>query len=272
MRLKKLEELFESSLLHELFNIRVIKDYADKSFSAVRVKQNDFRVRSFELWDAQALGEYFCRIYHGKLPEPIKVELDSNKSKVRSGKNYSDFQGCEQKIFNFFYSIFSSDRAKEIAQEMKVYTRNSAYEGLVLPDVDVSETDVLGTGFTWKEIIAIYEDDSEENELKKVLSKPGIYLQRSIDGSARYVGSAYGGGGILERWLAHLAFNGNAKHLNLYVLENGYSSLVFTVLEFFDSSDEEEKKSYLLKQECRWKQTLGTRNSGPYDGLRLNKN
>ena len=155
---------------------------------------------------------------------------------------------------------------------MKVQTRNRAYEGLVLPDVDVSDTDVLGTGFTWKEIIAIYEDDSEENELKKVLSKPGIYLQRSIDGSARYVGSAYGGGGILERWLAHLVFNGNAKHLNLYVLENGYSSLVFTVLEFFDSSDEEEKKSYLLKQECRWKQTLGTRNSGPYDGLRLNKN
>ncbi|WP_245609240.1 hypothetical protein [Vibrio pacinii] len=52
--------------------------------------------------------------------------------------------------------------------------------------------------FTWKEIIAISEDESPDNELKKVLSQVGVYLQRSTDGTSRYVGSAYSCGGILS--------------------------------------------------------------------------
>ncbi|WP_326929501.1 GIY-YIG nuclease family protein [Aliivibrio fischeri] len=114
-------------------------------------------------------------------------------------------------------------------------------------------------------MIAISEDESEDNELKKVLSQSGVYLQRSSDGVSRYVGSAYGCGGILGRWLKHLNSNGDAKHLNLYVLENGYNKLVFTVLEFTDDNT-------AIKAESRWKQTLGTKNTGPYDGFRLNRN
>jgi hypothetical protein len=90
-----------------------------------------------------------------------------------------------------------------------------------------------------------------------------VYLQRSPEGKTRYVGSASSDSGILGRWLKHLTSNGHAKHLNLYVLENGYATVLFTVLEFTNNT---------LSAESRWKETLGTRNAGPYDALRLNSN
>ena len=54
-----------------------------------------------------------------------------------------------------------------------------------------------------------------------------------------------------------------AKHLNLFILENGYANIEFTVLEILDDPLENEQK---------WKSILGTKNTGPYDGLRLNNN
>jgi hypothetical protein len=124
---------------------------------------------------------------------------------------------------------------------------------------------ILGRTFTWKEILAIYQDDSPENEVKKSLSVCGVYLQRSIDGRARYVGSAYSDGGIIARWMRHLGSNGDAKHLNFFILENGYNDILFTVLEI--TTPEQARTS-----ESRWKSTLGTNSLGPYDGYRLNCN
>ncbi|WP_063656040.1 GIY-YIG nuclease family protein [Aliivibrio fischeri] len=263
MRSETLKKLYEESGLKDLFEVRIEQDYPERNYSAIRLKQNAYRLRAFELWENNS-GSFF-RIYHGDVPSAIKSELESYPLHKRSARNYSDFSGDENIIFQYFYELFSSDTSREVANQSKVYTRNSAYEGLALPDVDTSDVDVLGAEFTWKEIIAISEDESEDNELKKVLSQSGVYLQRSSDGVSRYVGSAYGCGGILGRWLKHLNSNGDAKHLNLYVLENGYNKLVFTVLEFTDDNT-------AIKAESRWKQTLGTKNTGPYDGFRLNRN
>ena len=263
MRIEKLQDLYVNSGLNKLFEIRIEHDYPEKKFSAIRLKQNIFRIRSFELWENNK--GCFIRIYHGNIPESIKSELGSYPNQIRSTKHYTDFEGNEEEIFSYFTNLLSSDISKNIALKNQVYTRNSAYEGLALPDVDTSESNVLGMEFTWKEIIAISEEPSDENHLKKALSQSGVYLQRSSDGVSRYVGSAYSDGGILNRWLKHLNSNGDAKHLNLYVLENGYNNLVFTVLEF--TSDHNA-----LQTESRWKQTLGTKNIGPYDGVRLNKN
>ncbi|MED4634709.1 GIY-YIG nuclease family protein [Peribacillus frigoritolerans] len=127
--------------------------------------------------------------------------------------------------------------------------------------------EVLGQTFTWKEIIAIWEDNSEENKLKQVLGQNGVYIQRSGDGKSRYIGSAYGTGGIIGRWMAHLEFLGNAHHLNLYVLENGYDSILFSVIEFLEGTDSE-----IIQKESLWKRTLGTVNKGPYNRIQLNKN
>lgn len=261
-RFDELMSLYQDSKLSSIFEIRVEDDY--ENYSAIRLKPNKFRLRAFELWDAN--GQPFVRIYHGgKIPESIKAELDSVNGNCKSVKRWSDFRGDFLIIFKEFFEILSSEVSNEIANKSQVYTKNSAYEGLALPDVDTSETDVLGVEFTWKEIIAISEDTSKDNLLKDNLSNSGVYLQRSKDGLSRYVGSAYGDGGMLGRWIKHLNSNGDAKHLNLYVLENGYNNLIFTVLEFTDGAK-------ALSSEQRWKKTLGSKNTGPYDGYRLNRN
>lgn len=263
MQLDFLKKLFLESNLDNVFQVKMEKQYLDKCYSAIRIKQNSFRVRAFELWERN--DDNFYRIYHGQMPSAIKSELDAQPEKIRTTNYYTDFKGNGEQLFSFFYGLFSSDASKKIADVNQVLTKNSAYEGLVLPDVDVTDDDVLGVVFSWKEIIAIAEDDSEDNKLKVKLSQPGVYLQRSSDGIARYVGSAYSDSGILGRWLKHLNSNGDAKHLNLYVLDNGYSNLVFTVLEFTTAEN-------ALDAENRWKQTLGTKNTGIYDGVRLNRN
>lgn len=264
MRMERVKRLFEDSGLAGLFEVKGVKDYTSQNYSAVRLVRNNYRIRAFEIWERPRLGN-FCRIYHGDIASTLKAELDAHEGLIKSGTTSSDFQGDEEQLFKFFYDLLSSDTIKDVVEQCKVYARASIYEGLSLPDVDTSETEVLGAEFTWKDIIAILEDPNPESPLKQELSQPGVYLQRSSDGSARYVGSAYGEGGILGRWIKHLYSNGDAQHLNLYVLENGYNELVFTVLEF--TSNEQARDA-----ETRWKRTLGTRNCGPYDGLRLNRN
>jgi len=261
-RTERLKELFTTSSLNNLFTIRKIDEY--KNFSSIRLVSNKFRIRGLELWDGN--GSPYIRVYHGtSIPETIKSEIDSIDGHLKSTPSWTDTQGDQLQICTELFNIFSSESAIEIADQNKIYTRNSAYEGLALPDVDTSETEVLGMEFSWKELIAISEDCSENNQLKVSLSKSGVYLQRSKDGLARYVGSASGEGGILSRWLKHLTSNGDAKHLNLYVLENGYNNLIFTVLEFTSPET-------AVSIEQRWKLTLATKNTGPYDGFRLNRN
>ena len=264
-RYDRLYHLFLDSKLSTQFDVRTRDDDPNLGFSAVRVNRNVFNIRAFEIWE-QKTGKPYVRIYHGKITDSLRAELKAHEANFKSVVSYSDFRGDESAIFSFFYEILSSDVSKDIAKKNKSYTKNSAYEGLELPDVDTSDTEVMGVEYSWKEIIAINEDSSSSNKLKNALSRPGIYLQRSSDGTARYVGSAYSDGGILSRWLKHLNSNGDAKHLNLYVLDNGYSQLVFTVLEFTEDG------ASAISSETRWKQTLGTKNTGPYDGVRLNKN
>ncbi|WP_255199242.1 hypothetical protein [Vibrio sp. JPW-9-11-11] len=114
-----------------MFDIRVEQDYLERSYSAIRLKQNAFRLRAFELWE-NTKGSFF-RIYHGDVPAAIKAELESYPFHKRSAKHYSDLEGDGEAIFQYFYALFSSDTTKEIASQNKIYTRNSAYEGLALP-------------------------------------------------------------------------------------------------------------------------------------------
>lgn len=261
-KLEKLKLLFENSKLSSMFDIRLEEENDERA--VIRLKPNNYRMRSFELWNKN--GSEFIRYYHAEaMPESIKQELDSIQGNCNSVKRWSDFSGSYEEIFKCFYEVLSSDTASSVAEQSKIYTKNSAYEGLALPDVDTSEESVLGLEFTWKDIIAIAEDNGADNILKESLSRGGVYLQRSKDGISRYVGSAYGKDGIIGRWLKHLSSNGNAQHLNLYVLENGYNNLIFTVLEFTENEE-------ALASESRWKSTLGSKNSGPYDGFRLNRN
>ena len=263
-RITLLQHLFTDSKLSNVFNLKSEDDYPDKNYSALRFETNHYRLRAIEIWERQK-GPFF-RIYHSsKIAVEIKQSIDEVTGLIRSRRNYSDYEGDFYQVCNQLFEVLDSETTIDLAKKNVVLTRNSKYEGLPLPDVDTSDQVVIGRVYTWKEIIAIDEDPAKDNQLKKALSKGGVYLQRSVDGTSRYVGSAYGQGGILSRWLKHLTSNGNAKHLNLYVLDNGYSDVVFTVLEFI--GDEE-----VLEAEKKWKKALGTLNNGPYDGYRLNSN
>lgn len=256
-------KIYSQSKLSTLFEVK--KEENNAGYSSIRLMPNIFRIYAFEQFSAKGSKPEFVRIYHGKIPSEIKEELTSIDGKIKSTSGAIDFCGDFLKIYRNFYEILSSDTSYDAAARNKTYTKNSAFEGLELPDIDVSDNEVLGVEFSWKEVVSINENSSDNNTLKKELSKPGIYLQRSRNGCARYVGSAYSDGGILARWMKHLGSNGDAKHLNLFVLENGYNDIVFTVLEFC-------KVEEALKREQRWKATLGSKNSGPYDGFRLNSN
>lgn len=266
-RSEQLLQNFNSTKLPSLLTVKAAMYYQPpKDFTALRFHSNDFRIRALEIWDKPNSVDGWFRIYHSnQIASELKQLIDNLEGFKRktSTVNYSDFYGEPLQLASAFGNLLADGSVEQIVRSNPVLTRNSAYEGLVLPDVDVSETNVLGRTFNWKELIAISEDNSEENELRKTLSRPGVYLQRSHDGRSRYVGSAYGDGGILGRWLRHLTANGNAKHLNIYVLENGYANVLFTVLEFTEQA---------TCAESRWKETLGTRNAGPYDGFRLNSN
>lgn len=268
-RSTELETTFKSSGLPLLFSVKRTKYYPDKDYTALRFESNNFRIRALEIWDQNRQDKPYVRIYHAKeLAVEIKAGIENlvDKCQVRaSSQSYTDYLCSVEIIANALATLLAQDDLRKLAEANPVYSRNSAYDGLELPDVDMSDNSVLGRVFTWKEIIAISEDESQENELRKELSKPGVYLQRSPDGKSRYVGSAYGEGGILGRWICHLKSNGNAKHLNIFVLENGYASVRFTVLEFTNQEDATEKESL-------WKDTLGSRNEGRYDAFRLNSN
>ena len=262
-KIEELKQIYANSLLSELLLFRKADVY--ENFSSLRFKSNRYRIRSLELWDHS--DGVFLKIYHAPdISQEVKEAINLIPGKVRSVQNSSDFRGNFNKIASKLRETLLSEAVATAASSNPIVSRSSGYEGLELPDVDTSEELVLGRVFDWKEILAIQQDESIENQLKKELSKPGVYLQRSTDGKARYVGSAYGERGIIGRWMMHLGSNGNAKHLNFYILENGYSNIAFTVLEFA------ENEECARKAEKRWKLTLGTNSGGSYDGFRLNCN
>jgi hypothetical protein len=264
-RLIELNQIYIQSLLTEALKSRIEKDYPERNYSAVRFTSNPFRIRAIEIWEHQD-GPFF-RIYHApEIAGELKEEINKLPNQFRSTASYTDFRGNFFETAKALRELLISDSSIQAARRNAIYSKNSMYDGLELPDVDIEDDEILGRVFSWREIIAINEEGSgQENRLRTALSQPGVYLQRSVNGASRYVGSAYGEGGIFERWLKHLTCNGNARHLNLFVLENGYSNILFTVLEITD-------RNGAVKAEQRWKQTLGSKNNGPYDGIRLNNN
>ncbi|MFV2047096.1 GIY-YIG nuclease family protein [Metabacillus litoralis] len=263
-----LANLYNNSGLSDLFDIREKDDKRDRTtpYVSYRVKPNIYKIRAFEVVGTE--NDFYFRIYHATdMVDDLRESLGSIEGFQGSTKKYltvfktADYHSLTCQIKNL---LLNKDIIK-ICKESSSVARMSRFEGLELPNVDTSIIDVMGMTFKWKEIIKIWEDNSEDNYIKKVLSQKGIYIQRSEDGTSRYIGSAYGSGGILERWVNHLNSLGDAHHLNLFVLEKGYNEVIFSVIEFYEGAD-------IIKREGMWKQILGTVNVGPYNGIQLNRN
>lgn len=263
-----LEGIYIKSGLAGLFDIREKDDKREGTppYVSYRVKPNIYKIRAFEIVGSEK--DFYFRIYHANdMVEDLRESFAAIEGYKESKKKYlSIFKATDyHDLANHIKSVLENKEIINICKESSSIARMSRFEGLKLPDVDTSINEVMGMTFNWKQIISIWESDSEDNQIKKALSRKGIYIQRSDDGQSRYIGSAYGAGGILERWVNHLNSLGDAHHLNLFVLEKGYNEVVFSVIEFYEGVD-------IIKRESMWKQILGTINTGPYNGYQLNRN
>ncbi|MPQ44978.1 GIY-YIG nuclease family protein [Clostridium tarantellae] len=262
-----LEEILTKSELINLFAQKRKDNYMDSEnpFVAYRVKPNIYKIRAFELWGSKK--DLTFRIYHSNyINNRLKESLATIKGVIKNSSYFIDYKvdNCVDLAISIKNILHNPEIQKQCINSSSLAT-TSKFEGLELPDVDISENNVMGQTFTWREIISIWEDNSKDNNLKKALNKNGIYIQRSKDGKSRYIGSAYGENGIIGRWMHHLNSNGDARHLNLFILENGYNEIVFSVIEFYDKDD-------IIQRENMWKDILGTLNFGPYNGMQLNNN
>lgn len=263
----QIEEILLKSELSDLFELKVKDDNMHKnpSYIAYRVNSNYYKIKAFELWGSRE--DYFFRIFHSQeINENLKEKLSSLSEVIKSNSYVTDYKANNYiQLANKIRRILLSDEIINECKSTSRFARTSKFEGLELPEVDTSQEDIMGQTYSWRDIISIWEDDSEDNNLKRKLSQNGIYLQRSKDGKSRYVGSAYGSDGIIGRWMKHLNSNGDAQHLNLFVLENGYNEIVFSVIEFYNGED-------IIQKERMWKQILGTVNYGSYNSCQLNNN
>ncbi|MGL5695043.1 MAG: GIY-YIG nuclease family protein [Peptostreptococcaceae bacterium] len=268
---EKLEYILKKSGLGSMFELKSIHpDHYSNSGVQYRVKTNIYRIRSFDLYITSGKIRFLIR-HSEKMDSILKDTLNEIKEVASNAKGYVDFLSESIEEYAVIASkvklLLEDSSIIENCNKNKPRAITSKFEGLDLSDIDTSISDVMGQTFTWKDIISIWEDNSEENELKKVLSENGIYIQRSKDGKRRYIGSAYGEHGIIGRWMKHLESNGDAQHLNLFVLENGYNEIVFSVIEFCD-----EDKDSIIQIENKWKNILGSINCGAYNGIQLNRN
>lgn len=262
-----LKTLLQESEITNLFNLATIDSNIinKRPMVAYRVKSNVYKIRAFELWGDS--DDFFFRIYHSeKINAELKQELSSLTGVLKNNKRTIDYKTNDYKVLaDSIREILNDKTIIQKCENDSSVSKMSKFNGLKLPDIDTSIEYNMGQTFSWRDIISIWEDDSKENLLKESLKRPGIYIQRSQDGKSRYIGSAYGEDGILGRWMKHLDSNGDARHLNLFVLENGYNEIVFSVIEFYDGED-------IIKRESIWKQILGSINTGSYNAIQLNNN
>ncbi len=266
--LNKLMELLTESGIIGLFTIKNTVDNSnDKNDPSVRcnLKTNQYRVRAFIL--KGNIEDNILVVYHSdQVDSKLKEALKNLGNVVRNTVYVVEYKVKDNlQLVKSVKNILDDDDIIKSCFDNRLTSRIPKFEGLDLPDIDTSTTEIMGQTYTWKDIIAISEDSNEGNKLKEILSQKGIYIQRSSDGTSRYIGSAFGEGGILARWMKHLVSNGDARHLNLFILEHGYNSIVFSVIEFYNGDD-------IIQRENKWKETLGTINYGPYNGKQLNNN
>lgn len=91
----------------------------------------------------------------------------------------------------------------------------------------------------------------------------GVYLITDTTTGMQYVGSAYGGGGIWQRWSTY-AKNGHGgnKELRAILRETGNDHaqhFQFSLLEICDLNSSDE---YVIGRECHWKNVLLSREFG----------
>lgn len=113
---------------------------------------------------------------------------------------------------------------------------------------------------TYPDLKALVNDtDSNASWVNALSSVNGVYLIKHVLDGRLYVGSAYGKGGILGRWVSY-AKTGHAGNKLLRGLDP--NNFEFSILEISPSTMSSDD---VIARENRWKKCLGTKDFGLND-------
>jgi hypothetical protein len=136
-----------------------------------------------------------------------------------------------------------------------------------------SERMTIGNFKGYKSILLSYRNlqtvvrESNPSWQSALSNVAGVYLITDTSDGALYVGSAYGGEGIWQRWVAY-AKNGHGgnKELKGILNDKGDSHAEHFQFSLLEVCDLDSAKEYVIERESHWKKVLKTREFG------LNKN
>lgn len=110
--------------------------------------------------------------------------------------------------------------------------------------------------------LCLIVNEAIEGWLAPLSAVAGVYLITDTNNGKLYVGSAYGGGGIMERWrlYAQCGHGGNVKlKERLSAVPEARNGFEFSILETVDIS---ASNDYIIQRESLWKDRLGSRING----------
>ena len=197
----------------------------------------------------------FAGVYSVEGVKPI------NKNKIRFKYATTEVGGLEhltgRVIVNFEYKHRNSYlvnkkyhkqlQVAEILAQRKTIGDFPGYKSVLL-------------SFTMLQTVIRESDPSWKFTLSNV---DGVYVIVDKSSGKMYVGSAYGGDGLWQRWSAYSKNgHGGNKEIEALIEEEGVeyaSNFQFSILEIFDL---DSKKDDVIERESHWKEVLLTRKFG----------
>ena len=117
---------------------------------------------------------------------------------------------------------------------------------------------------SYEKLKEIIENDMDHYKLWQTAlsSVKAVYLILDTKNGQQYVGSAYGDGGLLERWKCYAdTFHGNNKLMKELICDHPdrYRYFQFSILQIFSMSVPDDM---IINAESLWKRKLGTKEYG----------
>lgn len=117
---------------------------------------------------------------------------------------------------------------------------------------------------SYEKLKEVIENDMDHYELWQTAlsSVKAVYLILDTKNGQQYVGSAYGDGGLLERWKCYSdTFHGNNKLMKELICDHPdrYRYFQFSILQIFSMSVPDD---LIINAESLWKRKLGTKEYG----------
>ena len=132
----------------------------------------------------------------------------------------------------------------------------------VFPNITIEKFNgYQNVSLMYKDLKIALNDPTWIGALKNVKA---VYVITDTSNGKLYIGSAYGTGGLLNRWNKYVAnLTGENKEFEVLVKEKGESyipnNFKYSILEIFDTKTKDE---YIVERENYWKNVFETRKFG----------